>query len=206
MLKCLIKTKNVNSGDKFVNFSEKTIYLAGGCFWGLEHLISKLDGVIDAKSGYANGTCESDANYETVCFGNTGFRETVKVTYNKNKISLEAILFIYFLTIDPTVKDRQGNDMGSQYQVGIFYVDEESKKIIERITDIERKYYSRFFLEIKPLENFYNAEEYHQNYLEKNPNGYCHISHSAISTLSKIHIAPEDYVIPSKELIGNLDI
>ena len=100
--------------EMYQDTSKDVVYLAGGCFWGLEALMQSIPGVIDAESGYANGTCEADANYRSVCAGNTGFRETVRVAYDPQKVSLDALLLAYFYVIDPTVKDRQGNDRGSQ--------------------------------------------------------------------------------------------
>lgn len=95
--------------------TENVIYLAGGCFWGMEQLMQSIPGVLDAESGYANGTCEADADYQTVCRGNTGFRETVRVEYDPEQVSLDALLLAYFYVIDPTVENRQGNDIGSHY-------------------------------------------------------------------------------------------
>ena len=154
----------------------KVIYLASGCFWGLEHLMQSLPGVVDAQSGYANGTGAQEANYAAVCTGRTGFRETVQVAYDPANVSLEKLLAAYFHVIDPTVMYRQGNDMGTQYQTGIYYTDDESREIVERAAAQEREKHRRFYVEIKPLENFFPAEEYHQDYLIKNPGGYCHIS------------------------------
>ncbi len=118
--------------------NENVIYLAGGCFWGLEKLMQSIPGVTDAVSGYANGTGEADANYRTVVGGKTGFRETVKVTYDPERVSLDALLLAYFYVIDPTVENRQGNDVGSQYQTGVYYVDDESKETVEHIAALER--------------------------------------------------------------------
>lgn len=155
--------------------TENVIYLAGGCFWGMEQLMQSIPGVIDAESGYANGTCEADADYKTVCKGETGFREAVRVEYDPGQVSLDALLLAYFYVIDPTVENRQGNDRGSQYQTGVYYTNESAKETVERIAEIERGRSEKFFVEIGPLKNYYPAEEYHQNYLEKNPGGYCHI-------------------------------
>ena len=107
-------------GNMDMDTTENVIYLAGGCFWGLEQLMQSIPGVIDAESGYANGTCEADADYQTVCKGNTGFRETVRVEYDPGQVSLDALLLAYFYVIDPTVENRQGNDRGSQYQTGVY--------------------------------------------------------------------------------------
>ena len=112
----------------FSNETENVIYLAGGCFWGLEQLMQSIPGVIDAESGYANGTGEQDANYSAVCAGDTGFRETVRVEYDSEEVSLDALLLAYFYVIDPTVQNRQGNDIGTQYQTGVYYTNDAAKK------------------------------------------------------------------------------
>lgn len=179
----------------------KEIYLAGGCFWGLELLMQSLEGVIDAESGYANGRSAEEASYKTILKGGTGFRETVKVTYDPSVISLDAILFAYYYVIDPTVRNRQGNDVGEQYQTGIYYTDEESRKTVERITGVERGRTKKFYVETGPLKNFYPAEEYHQDYLVKNPGGYCHIPREEIKLLSSLRIDPGKYIKPADEVI-----
>lgn len=161
---------------KEVDGVKKVIYLAGGCFWGLEHLMQSIPGVIDAQSGYANGKSAEFANYEAVCTGLTGFRETVKVEYDDAVVSLETLLSAYFAVIDPTLINRQGMDMGTQYQTGVYYADEESRRLVEAVAAEEKKKHRRFYVELKPLENFFPAEEYHQDYLMKHPHGYCHIS------------------------------
>ena len=153
------------------NKYSKTIYLAGGCFWGMEKLMQSIPGVIDVVSGYANGTNESDANYTTVCTGRTGFRETVRVTYDPNRVSLDQLLFAYFEVVDPTAVNRQGHDIGTQYQAGVYYSDTESQVSVERIFAIERARTLGFSVEAGPLLNFFPAEEYHQDYLDKNPDG-----------------------------------
>ena len=164
---------------------KRVIYLAGGCFWGMEKLMQSIPGVLDAESGYANGSGEQDADYKTVCTGKTGFRETVKVTYNPARVSLDQLLFAYFEVVDPTAVNRQGHDIGTQYQAGVYYADAESQATVERVAAIERARTPRFSVEIGPLVNFFPAEEYHQNYLDKNPNGYCHIPFAEIARLSK---------------------
>ena len=141
---------------------EKIIYLAGGCFWGMEKLMQSIPGVIDAVSGYANGSGEADANYKTVCTGRTGFRETVRVTYDPNRVSLDQLLFAYFEVIDPAAVNRQGHDTGTQYQAGVYYADTESQATVERIFAIERARTPHFAVESGPLKNFFPAEEYHQ--------------------------------------------
>ena len=115
----------------------RVIYLAGGCFWGMEHLMQSIPGVVDACSGYANGTGAADANYPTVCTGETGFRETVRVTYDPAQVSLEALLLAFFYVIDPTLLNQQGNDRGTQYQTGIYYTGETDRRTVERIVLLE---------------------------------------------------------------------
>lgn len=155
---------------------KKVIYLAGGCFWGLAHLMQSLPGVTEVVSGYANGSGAEEANYAAVCTGLTGFRETVQVTYDPEAVSLETLLRAYFAVIDPTEINRQGMDIGTQYQTGIYYDDEESRAVVERAATAEKGKHRRFYVELRPLENFFPAEAYHQDYLIKNPHGYCHIS------------------------------
>ena len=169
----------------------KEIYFAGGCFWGTEKVFQLLNGVLDTTVGYANGLV-SDPTYEMVKTGETGHRETVKVTYNNDVVSLETLLEAYFLCVDPTVKNRQGGDIGTQYQTGVYYTDEESGAIIEKVFCEKRKHFEAFYIELLPLKCFYTAEEYHQDYLIKNPEGYCHISresYDAVKTLNQFATA-----------------
>lgn len=187
------------------NYTERegrdVIYLAGGCFWGLEKLMQSIPGVVNVVSGYANGKAEVVPDYKLVCTGQTGYRETVRVEYEPEKVSLDALLFAYYHVVDPTVQNQQGPDVGSQYQTGIYYTSEETGKTVNRITDIVKNRYEEFFVEIEPLERFYDAEEYHQNYLDKNPGGYCHISKTEMNAVSKMIIDPGDYPRPSDEEI-----
>ena len=151
------------------------IYLAGGCFWGTEKYISSIRGVISTKVGYANGRTENPT-YEEVCRNNTGHAETVHVTYSPEMLPLEFLLELYYNSIDPTSVNRQGGDAGTQYRTGIYYTDEADLPVIERsISRLQARYDKPVAIEVKPLENFYPAEEYHQKYLDKNPGGYCHI-------------------------------
>lgn len=153
----------------YMDTTDNVIYLAGGCFWGMEQLMQSIPGVIDAESGYANGTCEADADCKTVCKGETGFRETVRVEYDPGQVSLDALLLAYFYVIDPTVQNRQGNDRSSQYQTGVYFTNESARETVKRIAEIERGRSEKFFVEIGPLKNYYPAEEYHQNYLKRTP-------------------------------------
>lgn len=161
----------------------KEIYFAGGCFWGMEKLYRAFPGVESVTAGYANGISEKYANYHDVCTGLSNFRETVKVEYDADIISLTRLVEIFFAVIDPTMFDRQGMDFGTQYQTGIFWLDAADEKTVCSLAAAEKRKYREFYTELKPLENFYPAEEYHQRYLEKNPGGYCHISQEKIDLL-----------------------
>lgn len=164
----------------------RRIYLAGGCFWGTERIFRMLDGVRETRTGYANGTLENP-RYEDVMRRNTGFRETVRVTYDPGEVSLKTILQAYYLCIDPENEDGQAGDKGEQYRAGIYYRNEEDLPIIREVSDEERRKHDRFFVEISPLRNFYTAEEYHQNYLEKIPDGYCHITAVDLEKVRKLN-------------------
>ena len=153
----------------------KDIYFAGGCFWGIEEYFSRIEGVTDTEVGYANSKVENPS-YELVCSGMTDSAETVKIIYDENIISLEDLLEKLFLVIDPTLLNRQGNDIGSQYRTGIYYNEDENLEIINSYIDsIKNNYKKDILTEVLRIKNFYPAEEYHQDYLKKNPNGYCHI-------------------------------
>lgn len=157
----------------------KEIALAGGCFWGVDEYFSRKKGVISTKAGYANGIKENPT-YNEVCTGRTGHAETVLVKYDDEVITLTEILEKFFKVIDPTILNRQGNDRGTQYRTGIYYLDEADIPKIEEFIESKRKEYSApIVTEILPLKNFYDAEEYHQDYLKKNPRGYCHIDLNA---------------------------
>ena len=152
---------------------QRIIYLAGGCFWGLEAYMERIQGVTDAVSGYANGKGDT-TNYQLL--HTTDHAETVKVTYDPNKISLDKLLQYYFRVIDPTSINKQGNDRGRQYRTGIYYQNEQDKAVIEAaLKTLQNKYQAPIQIEVEPLKNYVEAEEYHQDYLKKNPNGYCHI-------------------------------
>ena len=152
----------------------KTIYLAGGCFWGTQKFFDQFEGVVETEVGYANGPTENPS-YQEIC-ARSGHAETVRIVFDETEVSITQLLDWYFLTIDPTSYHRQGMDMGIQYRTGIYYTDDEDLPEIEaRYSTEQAKYKARLQVEVKPLENFYPAEEYHQKYLEKNPGGYCHI-------------------------------
>lgn len=154
----------------------KTIVVAGGCFWGVEAYMSRINGIIETMVGYANGEVK-EPTYNQVCGGNTGHAEACLISYDENMISLEIILNKFWGIIDPTVTNRQGPDIGSQYRSGIYYTDKLDLDIILKTVDeVQSKYNKKIVTEIQPLSCFYDAEDYHQKYLQKNPGGYCHIN------------------------------
>ena len=151
-----------------------TIYLAGGCFWGMQKFIDQFDGVTETEVGYANGP-DRAPSYQEVC-KSSGHAETVRIAYDPKKISLTQLLEYYFLVIDPLSVNRQGGDCGIQYRTGIYYTDPGQLQEIEAVYRAEeKKTGAKLAVELMPLKNFFPAEEYHQKYLDKNPGGYCHI-------------------------------
>ena len=152
----------------------KTLYLAGGCFWGMQKFFDQFDGIISTEVGYANGP-DKAPTYQEVC-SDSGHAETVRIDYDENRISPERILDMYFMVIDPLSVNRQGGDIGIQYRTGIFYTDESQLPAIEAVCSREeQKAGKALAVIVEPLKNFFSAEEYHQKYLDKNPGGYCHI-------------------------------
>ena len=169
------------------------IYFAGGCFWGTEHFFKQIHGVTLTEAGYANGNADwreavkgsgaparmdgdGGPSYRQVCTDKIGFAETVRVVYDPGVVSLKFLLEMYFAAIDPTTLNRQGHDEGSQYRTGIYYLSDKDLPVIEKAMEEERrKHEVPLVTEVLPLEDFYNAEEYHQDYLDKNPDGYCHL-------------------------------
>ena len=159
----------------------KQIYLAGGCFWGVEEYFSLIPGVADATSGYANGRTENPS-YDDVCHRNTGHAETVRVTYDPSVISLKTLVEQLFEIIDPLSVNRQGNDFGTQYRTGVYYTDESDRAVIEAVfAQEQKKHDAPIATELAPLEQFYAAEECHQDYLRKNPGGYCHVNFDGLA-------------------------
>lgn len=162
-----------------------TIYLAGGCFWGVEKYMSLINGVTDAESGYANGTIESPT-YEDVTTGNSGYTETVRVEYDPEVAPLSFLLDLFYKAIDPTTVNRQGNDVGSNYRSGVYYTDPADRAIIEAsLAKLQKSYDDPIAVEVKPIKSYTPAEEYHQDYLEKNPGGYCHITPGLFDSAAK---------------------
>lgn len=153
----------------------KTIYFAGGCFWGTEHYFKMIKGVVGTTVGYANSIMENPS-YKDVCSGDTLAAETVKVDYDPSLVSLEFLTRMFFHAIDPTSLNRQGNDIGTQYRTGIYYTDNEDLAEIYKVFEEQRSTTEgEIVVEVKALQNFYAAEDYHQDYLDKNPDGYCHM-------------------------------
>ena len=156
----------------------KEIYLAGGCFWGTEHFFKQLEGVAETEVGFANGNTERPT-YKEVYTDQTGYAETVRVCYVPSMVSLELLLRMFFKAIDPTSLNKQGHDEGTRYRTGIYYTEPADLTTIEKVfADEQRNYDQPIVVEIQPLKNFYAAEEYHQGYLDKNPDGYCHLPKS----------------------------
>lgn len=153
----------------------KEIYFAGGCFWGTQHFFKQIRGVVGAISGYANGNTP-DPTYKEVYTDQTGYAETVRVEYDPQLIKLERLVELYFRTIDPLSVNRQAEDVGTRYRTGIYYTAEEDLPTIQKeYLKVEAQYGEKLAVELEPLRNFYPAEEYHQDYLDKNTAGYCHI-------------------------------
>lgn len=148
------------------------IYLAGGCFWGVEAYFGYINGVIDTSVGYANSKV-ANPSYEDVCSGATNSVECVEIEYNESIITLEGLLDEFFSIINPYSLNKQGNDIGTQYRSGIYYINPSDKEIIEHY--IASHFSTPIKTEVLKLENYFLAESYHQKYLKKNPNGYCHI-------------------------------
>ncbi|NCA99102.1 MAG: bifunctional peptide-methionine (S)-S-oxide reductase MsrA/peptide-methionine (R)-S-oxide reductase MsrB [Clostridia bacterium] len=174
----------------------KEIYLAGGCFWGVEAYLARVPGVADASVGYANGKTENPT-YQDVIYNDTGHAETVRVLYDPGRIKLEVLLRAYFQIIDPLSVNRQGNDRGTQYRTGIYYLDTVDLPAIETVVaEIETQYGAQLATEVLPLANYYPAEDYHQDYLEKNPDGYCHVDFSTLERVTVMTVDPKIYLKP----------
>lgn len=161
----------------------KDIYFAGGCFWGVAEYFSRITGIYHTTTGYANGNTPNPT-YEQVCSKTTGFAETVRVQYDLNVVDLRTLTKQFFQIIDPLSLNRQGFDVGTQYRTGIYYTDEKDRAVLQVVMYAVQKHYSqKMAVELEPLKNFYPAEEYHQDYLKKNPSGYCHINFGTLNQL-----------------------
>lgn len=155
---------------------KREIYLAAGCFWGAEKYLKLIHGVTFTEVGFANGHTSSPT-YKEVYTDTTGYAETVHVAYDDEVLTLRALIELYFQAIDPTSLNKQGEDEGTRYRTGIYYTDAEDRTVIADVMEqVSKQYDTPLQVELLPLQNFYTAEEYHQDYLDKNPTGYCHLS------------------------------
>jgi peptide-methionine (S)-S-oxide reductase len=156
------------------------IILAGGCFWGVQAYLDTIKGVVKTNVGYVNGN-KANPSYEEVCSHTTGFAEACYLEYDESITDINKLLEAFFKVIDPTVSNRQGHDIGSQYRTGIYYCDDKDVENSLKFRENEqKKYKDKIVTEVGPVQNFYLAEEYHQKYLDKNPGGYCHIPRQLI--------------------------
>ena len=192
---------------------EAEIYLAGGCFWGTEFLMRNVPGVVSVEVGYSNGTTRNPT-YREVCKG-TGHAESAHVIYNPDFVPLSKILDIYFQSIDPTLTNNQGKDYGVQYRTGIYYSNPADEEVIKNsLKNLQSSFFNPIVVECEPIKNFYRAEEEHQEYLIKNPNGYCHVSRNLIDEQAKAKVAnnfpnkdfsrSRVYDKPTKDTLKNL--
>ncbi|MDE6782250.1 MAG: peptide-methionine (S)-S-oxide reductase MsrA [Paramuribaculum sp.] len=170
----------------------KTIYLAGGCFWGTAHLFSLVPGVEHTTAGYANSSVDSPS-YQEVCTGLTGAAETVRVDYDPDRVGLTQLIDLYFRSIDPTSVNRQGGDHGTQYRTGIYWTDEADEAVVDAmLAMLQRRYSQPIAIESGRLVNFFPAEDYHQDYLVKNPGGYCHVNPALFEEARRLEKAQSD--------------
>ncbi|MCL2790894.1 MAG: peptide-methionine (S)-S-oxide reductase MsrA [Desulfobulbus sp.] len=176
------------------------VYFAGGCFWGVEEYFSRIPGVVEVTVGYANGMTDNPT-YEQVCSGTTGHAETVHVRYDPQTVSLKTLAAQFFEIIDPISVNRQGNDVGSQYRSGIYFSNAADHAILASVMAEEQKRYDQpLAVELMPLRAYYLAEAYHQDYLKKNPGGYCHINFASLKDLrteKKTLVDPGKYAKPT---------
>ncbi len=155
---------------------EKTIYLAAGCFWGAQHYLKQIRGIIETETGFANGKTTDAVTYEEVYTDRTGYAETVRVVFDPEVLPLRKLLQLYFMSIEPTSVNRQGEDQGTRYRTGIYYIDPDDVATIRDVCrEVQRDYSSPLAVEVEPIEVFHPADEYHQDYLDKHPDGYCHL-------------------------------
>jgi peptide methionine sulfoxide reductase msrA/msrB len=183
-----IKKENQETMD---DKNVREIYFAGGCFWGTEHFFQQIRGVVGTEVGYANGNTQNPT-YEEVVSHTTGFAETVKVKYDPEQVDLKLLIDLYFKTIDPTSKDQQGNDRGNQYRTGIYFKDKNDEAVVKgEVEKLAKNYTKPVVVETVALKNFYRAEDYHQDYLDKNPGGYCHIEPGLFEMAKKANPLPK---------------
>ncbi|MBO4489420.1 MAG: peptide-methionine (S)-S-oxide reductase MsrA [Bacteroidales bacterium] len=153
----------------------KEIYFAGGCFWGTQHFFKQIEGVLETETGFANGHTDNPT-YQEVYTDTTGFVETVKVVYDAELLDLSFLLDMFFHAIDPTMLNQQGHDVGTRYRTGVYYTDDNERAVISDFFHLKQQEYDLpIVTEIEKLQNYYPADEYHQDYLDKHPDGYCHL-------------------------------
>ena len=181
------KTKSFSkTGSTMQNTNSlQDIYFAGGCFWGVEEYFSRIDGVREVSVGYANGSTPNPT-YDEVCQGKTGYAETVHVRYDPQLVSLKTLAEQFFKIINPLSLNKQGNDVGSQYRTGMYYVNVTDEKILRGVmNEVEKKFNRPLVVELLPLQTYHLAEDYHQDYLKKNPGGYCHINFDSLQDIDR---------------------
>lgn len=165
-----------------------SIIFAGGCFWGVQGYFKNVKGVLKTAVGYTGGFYKFPT-YSLVCSGITGHAESCKVDYDPDETELEYLLEHFFYIIDPTSVNRQGNDVGEHYRTAIYYYDpNEKQRILNFIKNAQNNYESPIVVEVEPAGDFWEAEDYHQDYLDKNPNGYCHIGKAKMSCASRLDL------------------
>lgn len=189
---------NPNTGINYEKRELNEIWVAGGCFWSVEAYMSRIYGVADVTVGYANGSTDNPT-YEDVCYRNSGHAETAYVRYDPERTDLKTLLQYYFKSIDPTLKDRQANDRGTQYRTGIYYRNEDDLPVIlEVMEQVQKQYDKPVVTEVLPLKHYSEAESYHQDYLQKNPHGYSHIDYSPLFDQQFVNIPASLYTKPEE--------
>lgn len=153
----------------------KTIFLAAGCFWGAQHYLKQIRGIVETETGFANGNTENPT-YQEVYTDRTGYAEAVRVVFDPEVLPLRLLVQLYFDCIEPTSVNRQGEDCGTRYRTGIYYLEPEDRLTIQDVYDeVQRGYSAPLAVEVEPIRNFFAADESHQDYLDKHPDGYCHL-------------------------------
>lgn len=177
---------NIRSNDYISKQISKTLIVAGGCFWGLQKYYSMVKGVIETTVGYSGGD-KKFPKYEEVCAEVTGHTEAVIIKYDPEKTNIPKLLDHFFFIVDPTTLNYQKNDYGTHYRSALFYNDNNEKKLIEDyIQNIQKNYKNKIVVELIPAKEFWAAENYHQDYLNKNPYGYCHITYKHFNRIKEI--------------------
>ena len=165
----------------------KEIYLAGGCFWGTEHFFKQIKGVVQTEVGFANGHTVNPT-YKEVYTDTTGYAETVRIAYDPQVATLEFLLNMFFKAIDPTSLNKQGHDEGTRYRMGVYFTDDADLPVIRKVFAEQQALLPHpIVVEVEPLRQFYPADESHQDYLDKHPDGYCHLPLELFEYARKAH-------------------